>query len=259
MSKTTMTYTPDQKAVVRRELESAFGSMATLLDWLENDKLTTDMRESLPNLIDMAMNQVKSTIGHTGEENERVKEMTESIGAMYQRQINDLQTALREQGSIGSLAANTKMLFGKIDKWWDIEGFNYSSEKSIGEYGCVNIKLGFMLNSFTSRYSTTPVSDTENLKTKTEYLREQGFEFTPSLRDYDLDLIDNDTNRKLLDQLIKRAFPSAKIWSVENRLRRTQTEDDECLIIRSLDVTIQDIADVENLIIEDKQFLEDDQ
>lgn len=255
----TITYTPDQKAVVRRELESAFGSMATLLDWLESDKLTTDMRESLPNLIDMALNQVKTTIGHTGEESEQVKEMSESIGAMYQRQIDNLQAALREQGSIGSLAANTKMLFGKIDKWWDIEGFNYSSEKSVAESGVICIKLGFMLNSFASRYSTTPISDKENLKTKTQYLRDQGFEFTPSLRGYDLDLLDNDTNRKLLDQLIKTAFPSAKIWSVENRLRRSQTEDDECLIIRSLDVTIQDIADVENLVIEDKQFLEDDE
>lgn len=259
MTETNLTYTPDQKAVVRRELESAYGSMATLLDWVEKDKLTEDMRESLPGLVDLSMKQVKTTIGHTGEESERVKEMTESIGAMYKRQINDLQTALREQGSIGSLAANTKMLFQKIDKWWDIEGFNYSSEKSVAESGVIQIKLGFMLNSFTSRYSATPVSDNENLKTKTQYLRDQGFEFTPSLRGYDLDLLDSDTNRKLLEELIKKAFPSAKIWSIENRLRRSHNDEDECHIIRSLDVTIQDIADVENLVIEDKQFLEDDE
>lgn len=255
MENTKLVLNADEKAVVERELNLAYGSMSTLLDWVKTDKLTEEMKESLPSIVDSCMNSVKTAIGYTGKESERSKEMSESIGQYYQRQINDLEKALSSQNSIGSLAANTKLVFDKIDKWWDIEGFNYTSDKNIAESGMVNISLGFMLNSFANRYSATPVTDKAEAQTKVQYLEDKGFEFTPRDNGHDLDLLDNDANRKRLDQLVKSAFPSAKIWSFTNRLRRTNNEADDHFIIRSIDVSIFDLSDVEALVIEEKEFL----
>lgn len=254
-----LTFNEDQKAVVEREIRSAYSAMATLLDWVKKDSLDVEMKETLPNLVDSYLRTVKETIGFTGEESERHKEMKESIGLYYQKQIKDLEQALENQQPISSIAANVKIAFDKIDKWWDIEGFNYIKDKRVTDGGVARFELGFMLDSFTSRYSKTPVSDKENLKTKVQYLMDKGFQFTPKKRGYGLDLIDNDNNRKLLEQLIKKAFPSANIWSFENHLRRTNNEMDNYFIIKGVEVTIFDLSDIESLVIEEKYFLEDEE
>lgn len=254
-----LAFNEDQKAVVEREIKSAYSAMATLLEWVKTDSLDEEMKETLPNLVESYMKNVKETIGFTGEESEREKEMTESIGQYYQKQIKDLEQALEKQQPISSISANVKLAFDKIDKWWGIEGFNYIREKRITDGGVARFELGFMLDSFTSRYSNTPVSDKEVLKTKVQYLKDKGFQFTPKKRGYGLDLIDNDNNRKLLEQLIKKAFPSANIWSFENHLRRTNKEKDDYFIIRSVEVTIFDLSDIESLEVEEKYFSFDEE
>ncbi|MCA1066077.1 hypothetical protein QTG56_25695 (plasmid) [Rossellomorea sp. AcN35-11] len=253
-----LNFNQDQKEVVEREIKQAYSSMATLLEWVKDDSLSEDMKETLPKLVDNYMNTVKETIGFTGKESEREKEMTESIGQYYQKQINDLEKALESQQSISSIAANVELAFKKIDKWWDVEGFNFIKERSITAGGIAKLELGFMIDSFTSRYSKTPSSDKEKLKTKVEYLMEQGFTFTPKRRGYGLDLIDNDNNRNLLEVMIKKAFPSARIWSFNNLLRRTNKEDDDHFILRSVEMTVIDLGDIEALEVEEKYFLFDE-
>ncbi|MCK2000817.1 hypothetical protein MZM54_05365 [[Brevibacterium] frigoritolerans] len=258
MENTKMVFNDDQKEVIEREIKSAYGAMATLLEWVKTDSLREDMKETLPKLVDGYMNTVKETVGFTGVESEREKEMTESIGQYYQKQINDLQQALKNQQSISSISANVELAFKKIEEWWDIEGFNYIREKQITAGGVVKLELGFMLDSFTSRYSKTPVSDKDELKTKVQYLKDKGFQFTPKKRGYGLDLVDNDSNRKLLEKIIKEAFPSARIWSFDNHLRQTNNEKDDYFILRGVEITIFELCDIESLKIEQKYFLIDE-
>lgn len=253
-----MKFNEDQKAVVEREIKSAYSSLATLLEWVKTDSLREDMKETLLKLVDNYMRTVKETIGFTGEESEREKETTESIGQYYQKQIADLEKALENQQSITSISANVELVFKKLDKWWDIEGFNYIREKQITAGGFVKLELGFMLDSFTSSYSKTPISDKEELRTKVQYLMDKGFRFTPKKRGYGLDVIDNDSNRNLLEKLIKESFPSAKIWSFNNHLRRTNKEKDDHFILRGVEITIPEMTDIENLKVEEKFFLIDE-
>lgn len=259
MENTKIVLNEDQKAVVEREIKSAYSAMATLLDWVKTDALREDMKETLPKLVDGCMKTVKETIGFTGEESEREKEMTESIGQYYQKQIKDLQQALENQSSISSISANVEIAFKKIDKWWDIEGFDFIRDKQITAGGGVKLELAFMLDSLTSRYSKTPISDKEGLKTKVQYFMDKGFEFTPKKQGYGLDLIDNDNNRKLLEKVIKDAFPSARIWSFTNHLRYTNNEKDDYFILRGVEVTIFDLSDIDNLTIKEKYFLIDEE
>lgn len=251
-------FTEDQKAVVEREIKNAYSAMSTLLGWVKDDSLHEDMKETLPKLVDNYMKTVKETIGFSGEESEREKEITESIGQYYQKQIKDLEKALESQQSISGIAATAELAFKKIDKWWDIEGFHFIKEKSVTGGGVIKLELGFMLSSFASRYSTTPVSDKEQLKTKVQHFKDQGFEFTPKKRGYGLDLIDNDNNRNLIEKIIKEAFPSARVWSYHNHLRRTNKEEDDHFVLRSVEMTIVDLGDIENLTIEEKHFLFDE-
>lgn len=228
---------------------------------MKNDSLTVEMKETLPSLVDSYMNNVKESIGFTGEESERETEMKESIGQHYQNQVKELQQALANQNSIAGISANAKLAFEKIDKWWDIEGFDYIHEKSITANGNVELELGFMIDSLTSRYSKTPVSDKEMLKTKVQYLTEKGFQFTPKKRGYGLDVIDNDNNRKLLIEMVKQAFPTAKIFTFSNYLRRTNNEKEDYFILRGFEVMIYDLNEIEALEVEEKYFLinEDDE
>jgi hypothetical protein len=232
--------------------------MAQLLEWVKTDSLREEFKEILLKLVDGYMKTVKETVGFTGEESEREKEMTESIGQYYQKQINDLQQALENQKSISSISANAELAFKKIDKWWDIEGFNYIRERQITAGGVVKLELGFMLDSFTSSYSKTPISDKDELKTKVQYLKDKGFQFTPKKRGYGLDLISNDNNQKLLEKLIKEAFPSARIWSFNNHLRHTNNEKDDYFILRGVEITILELSDIESLKIEERNFLVDE-
>ena len=251
----------DQKAVVEREIKSAYGALSTLLDWVKKDSLTDEMKETLPNLVDSYMTSVKETIGFTGDESERQKEMKESIGHYYEKQVKELQQALANHNSIAGISANAKLAFDKIDKWWDIEGFDYIREKSITANGNVELELGFMIDSLTSRYSKTPVSDKETMKTKVQYLTDKGFQFTPKKRGYGLDVVDNDNNRKLLIEMVKQAFPTAKIFAFNNYLRRTNNENDDYFILRGVEVMIYDLNEIEALEVEEKYFLinEDDE
>lgn len=256
MGNTKLAFNDDQKAVVERDIRKAYGAMNTLLDWVQKDSLSEDMKESLPKLIDNYMGAIKEAIGFTGGKSKREKEMTESIGQFYQNKIHDLERALESQQSIASIAANTEIAFKKIEKWWDVEGFHYIRDKSVINGGVVRLELGFMLDSFTSILSDTPVSDKKAKKTKLQYMKEKGFIFAPNRREGGAELLDNDRNRSLLESLIKDAFPSAKIWSHQNRLWRNNEE--EAFILRYVEITIRDLNDIEQLTIEEKSFLFDE-
>jgi len=261
MKEQKLVFNADQKAVLEREIKSTYSALATLLDWVQKDSLTVEMKETMPSLVDSYMGNVKETIGFTGEESEREKEIKESIGEHYQKEVKELQQALANQSSIAGISAIVKLAFEKIDKWWDIEGFEYIPEKSITTNGNVELELGFMIDSLTSRYSKTPVSDKEMLKTKVQYLTEKGFKFTPKKRGYGLDVIDNDNNRKLIIEMIKQAFPTAKVFSFSNYLRRTNKEQDDYLVLRGVEVMIYDLNEIEALEVEEKYFIinEDDE
>lgn len=249
----------DQKAVVEREIKSTYGALSTLLEWVKNDTLTEEMKETLPKLVDGYMKTVKETIGFTGEESEREKEMTESVGQYYQKKITDLEKALENQHSISGISANAELAFKKIDKWWDIEGFEYIRERKITSQGVVELELGFMLDSFTSSYSKTPVTDKEESKTKVQYLVDKGFQFAPKTRGRGdcPDVVDNDHNRDLLITMIKDAFPSARVLKFNNFLNRTNKEENDCFILRGIEIIISELSDIENLEIEEKHFLID--
>ncbi|MBG9730736.1 hypothetical protein ABD87_14630 [Lysinibacillus sphaericus] len=251
-------FTEDQKAVTEREIKGAYGALSMLLELVQKDNLNDEMKETLPNLIESRLNTIKEVIGFTGEETESVKEMHQSLVQYQQKQIEDLKKALSNQNSIESISATVKMALDKIDKWWDIEGFEYIREKSITANGNISLKFGIMLDSFTSQYSTTPVTNKHNLQTKVQYLIDKGFQFTPKKRGYELDLIDNDKNRALVIELIKNAFPSARISEFKNYLRRTNNEKDDYFVLKEIDVMIYDLSDVENLEIQEKFFLLDE-
>lgn len=259
MTNQTVQLNEDQKAVVEREIKSAYSALSTLLDWVKKDELSEDMKETLPSLVNSYLATVKEAIGYTGAESEREKEMKESVGQYYQNQIKELKQALENQHSVAGVTAQVKLACDKIDKWWDIEGFQYIREQSITGNGNAIVKFGFMLDTCASSYSETPVSDKKEKQTKVQYLMEKGFQLTPKKNGFDLDVLDNDNNRKLLLHMIKEAFPSATIVNFENHVRRTNDEQENHFILREMKVIIYDLHDIDALHVEEKCFLAEEE
>ena len=250
-------FSEDQKAVIEREVNGVYEALAMLLHLVKNDNLNEIIKESMPNLIDSHLNTIKESIGFIGGESERTKEIRQSLNRHKQKQIEDLEKALSNQNSIESITATVKVALDKIKKWWDIEGFQYIRDNSITANGYISLKLGISLDTLSSRYSKTPVSDQENLQTKIQYLMDKSFQFTPKKSGYGLDLIDNDKNRTLMKELIKNAFPSAVIFGFQNYFRRTNSEKDDYFVLKEIDVMIYELSDVEKLEIQEKFFLMD--
>lgn len=248
----------DQKIVVERDIKAAYNALATLSEWAKNDGLNEEMKETLPTVVDGYMNSVKEAIGYTGEKSEREKEMTESIAVYYQKQIKELKAALDDNNSISSIPGNLELAFEKVKKWWNVEGFRYIRKKSLTHNGYMELELGFMLESFFDSMSMTPSKDKQKHQTKIEYIKSKGFQFAPSTGHRDLELLDNDFNRNALSELITEAFPSAKVHSIKNRLQAAGRYEKSDFVITGLEVIIYDLSDIENLVVEEKIFADDD-
>lgn len=160
---------------------------------------------------------------------------------------------------VSDIPAKVEHIFKKIEKWWDIEGFEYIREKTITGNGKVRFELGFVLDSLTSEYSKTPASDKETLQTKVQYLTQKGFQFAPKIQGNGLEILDSDNNRELLVYMIKQAFPTAWILSFSNHLIQSDVEKDH-FVIRGVSVMVKNLNEIEKLVIEEKYFLlnEDD-
>lgn len=256
MDETKVILNTDQKAVVERDVKKVYGTLVQLLNWVNEDALTVEMKETLPSIIDSCMKDVKKAIGWTGEESEREKEMKQSIGHYYEQKVKELEQALAAQNSIAGVPANIQLITNRIEKWWKVAGCNYVKDIFIRKTGKIEVHFGFSFSPLMTSYSETPVTDQVKAKTKIEYLEEKGFQFVNrKMGQGDVDVIDNDVNRKLLHELITGAFPSAKIYQIENYMRYPEANT---FIIRSMEVIIHDINDVEQLIVPNIDFADDD-
>lgn len=248
----------NEKKVSLRETRNAVHSLSTLHDFIRNNNLTIEMRETLMSLTDSYVKEIKEIINFTGNPTERIQSLNKSTHELKNKEIQELKDALKKQHTIVGLTSNIKLMFEKIEKWWDIEGFEYIKEKNISSKGYVQLTLGFLLDSFSLEYSKTPVSDEEELKTKVAYLQEKGFVFASKTSGNGYELLDTDNNRLLLEQLIKETFPSAKLYSVRNHYRENRRNNESFFVIRYVELVIYDLNDIEQLKIEEKKFLLDE-
>ena len=243
MNEEMVQFTTDEKAVLEREIKSAYHALSTLLDWVKNDGLNEEMKESLPYLVDSYMSKVKEVLGFTGKESDRSKEMKKAVMMQYQKRIQELEEALKDTAQISGLSETIKVAFNKVNKWWKEEGFGYISEKAITDNGIMKMELQFSLSNFLYTYSDTPESDKDLLNNKIFELKQKGFQFAPKRNGRELEVLDNDNNRSIIMAMVKEAFPTAKVWEFRNVISNPGSH----IILRGVTFGIYDMAEVEAL------------
>lgn len=237
----------DQKEVVQRRCKDLFFAVKQLDEWVQSDSLTEEMRETLPSLATHHLDDIKKTVGCTGEEPDHLKEMTKSLNKAREEHIAELEKMVINQNSLLVVKQQLKAIGEKINKWWDEKGFNYIRDITFSENGNLVINFGFMLDSLSLRYSDTPDSDKKAAKEKVQGFIDKGYIFCKSQHSNDKDLIDCDDNRKLINELIKSTFPSAKICKWENHIYMENGPDKDKYHLRSFEVYIYDYQDIVNL------------
>lgn len=161
------------------------------------------------------------------ENEERYKEI---------KSINTENRELRRQ--LGEKVSNEDMReklknLSKITKdWWRKEGFGHISEISYSENGYVKLKLsGHIFDD----YDYDEATGTK----KSDYLISKGFEVSVESRSGG-SVIDNDNNKKLLEQLLLSKYPSSDIVSITNWKSRNSDNYD----LRDIEVMIYNLEDI---------------
>lgn len=243
-----ISFSADQREVVDRRSKDIFFAIKQLNDWVQDGTLTEEMRDTLPNLAKSHLDAIGKMIGYTGEETDRLKDMTKQMNQYLHDRIKELESMVNKQNSILTVKQQLKSIEDALRRWWDDKGFHYISDISFTGNGCLEVKFGFMLDNLSLGFSSTPHSDKEALKNKKQNLKDQGYVFARSKHEKEKDLIDCDSNRKLLIELVHSVFPTAKITSFRNHLYMEKGEDENNFIIRDFEVYIYDFEEIERLV-----------
>lgn len=233
MEHTHTSLSKDEAEVLKREIKGARLVLDTIAHWAERQQYPKEIGDSITDLLGSHCDLLTRIVGTTTDG----KNENQAIAEHFQRQIDELEMALAKETAVTDLPARLNILFGAVKDWWETEGFRFVMQQSVTSQGMLKVELGFMLSSFASRYSDTPVSDAENVSRKIEAFQTQGFEFSGDC------LLDNENNRNLLEALIHRAFPSATVHFGKGM--RRFVNDTEFRAMDSVELLLTDFSDLE--------------
>jgi hypothetical protein len=230
----------DSKEVCLKALKDMNGQIGFFYDLIKKDQLTEEMRDNLSSLFEYSMSDLSKQTGYDSNSAKKVEEKHAEIRNLNLK-IRELEEKLGSDDITDKVSAQIKHLTDLVEKWWDIDGFKYIREIFVRPYGTLEITFGFSFNDFSSSYSDKPITVKEKHKSWIEEVQERGFRLINSNRD--VNLIDDDHNRKLLAELIKNRFPSAKILQWENyAVYKTDKFQ-----LRSVNVLIKELREVKAL------------
>lgn len=210
-------FSPDERAVLLKSIAELYHAAQTLHFYIKDNSLPEDMKAIMPSLIEGHFRDIAKKLDY---ESALAKEREERFAEIRKanQTIKELKDQLGSQKPIDGLNEQLRLLNEKVENWWNEYGFNHISSPSFTAYGRYHGTFSFMLSSRESRYSETPESDKAENEKFIQSLRDKGFEFATGMgNDYELSLIDNDNNKKLLIEMLKERFPSIEVHSFKSR------------------------------------------
>ncbi|WP_339248141.1 hypothetical protein NST58_12900 [Paenibacillus sp. FSL R10-2796] len=243
--KPNVTFNPDEKAVVLKSTKDLFFAAKQLHEWITADDLSEEMAGILPSLIESHFGDIAKQLGYesvlTKEKEERYCEIRQA-----NERIHELEKQMGASRPVDGLQQQLTHLTSTVSKWWKVHGFRHVSDAGFTEYGFYKANFCFMLGYMGSTFSDTPETDKVQHKSRLEQMQEEGWEIEFDKRGNDPHLIDNDSNRAKLIELIESRFPSAKIVRTRNHYsdRRGRYE------FRDIEVYIYDIHDITEKAVE---------
>lgn len=234
----------DSKEVCLKALKDINDQLGFMYQLIKEDKLNEEMRDTLSNLFEHSMADIAKKTGYDSLSAKVLEEKHKAVREANTK-IHELERKLGSEDLTDKIKEQIKYLTDLVDKWWDIEGFNFIREMYFRKYGSVEIELGFSFMDFSTRYSDKPITAKEKHKSWIEEVQERGFKIESRKGDGAM-LVDCENNRQMLIDMIKNRFPSVKILQFEN-YNVSRKNDNELFQIRGLKILIRDLRDIKNL------------
>lgn len=233
----------DQKLLLLKALKDIRNTSGTLFEWVQKGTLSEDMSKTLPSLIETYFSEAASILNYESHLLEEKKQRYADIRKANQT-IHSLREKLGSSKTVDGLSEQLNHLANEVRDWWNNEGFNHVSREKFYPNGNYRAELSFMLD---SRYFLTtskkPASEERDSQAHIQHLRDLGFEFADfeTGRSEKLNLIDNQTNRTLLTNMLRKRFPSISINSWNNK---SSYSNPDIFVIWHVDISINDLTDI---------------
>lgn len=213
------------------ELRNLIYAASSTLEMINDGSLNEEMKSTMPFLMESYFKGIAAGMDYEStllkERESRFAEIKE-----YNMRISELEDKLSNATSTSGIREKLQNLSDTVYEWWQEEGFDHISDIQYSQGGIYQSELVCRAN-----------QDCE--ENKKEELKKMGFAFGDGLgRDYEDLLLDTDSNRKLLINLIRSKFPSSKVYSYENRVCYSKKIDADIFMLRSVKFGIYNLEDI---------------
>ncbi len=229
----------DQQAVAARLASDIQHAVGTVASTSKEGCLDGQLAESCLKVAEFKLAEMCQLLGVETDSRAEREERYAKLRAANCR-IRDLEAQLGASQGPDVTQASLKAMDKRLNSWWDLEGFGHVSDLAFGAYGCKVTLSCSLFGNFRLTESPTPVSDKERRKQWHEALRERGFVLVQEDRDWEL--LDCESSRSTLCDLLMSRLPSARIVKLENHNRGRSARPE--FILRSVEVFIRDIEDI---------------
>lgn len=236
---TEITLNADDQAVLKSKAREVHEAISILTHFLEqNQSLTVGMSSNALRVAEYKISDIATILGIPTEGSAEIEERHSRL-----REANMEIRRLKEQLGQSQSPALTQLAMRTLEAllrdWWSQEGFGHVSEQHFGSSGC-RVKLScHLFGDFPLLNSPTPITDKESKALWHDDLRSRGFVLVKE--DREPDVLDCESSRKALSDLILGRLPSAKIIRIENYCCK------QGFIIRDVEVMVYDLEDIARL------------
>lgn len=223
--------TAEQEKNAEKLYRDIASSLSFMLESIKSGNLSEEMKECHLSLAEHYVKDFCDLFGYEGILKKKFEERHGEIMALNV-QNRELREQLGRKVSNEDLRERCKNIVEVVRKWWNIEGFGHMSEAWFDSYGRYHTKLSGYI--FECHYDVREKRGTKAIK-----LANMGFVLDKEDGD---SVVDNDSNRKVLIDLLKNRFPSVEIRECQSISYKNHpaTMQDVEIVIFDMD----DIGDV---------------
>jgi hypothetical protein len=220
---------PDDQAYCIKELEQLRDSVGFMFQMLQQNELTEDFKNTVFSGGEYMIKNISEKFNYNGKVSEMVDKRSKPVRQKNER-IREIELQLATGTSFENFNKNVREIFDNIIKFWELEGFSGSYNYHMDSYGCLCIEL-----SATAGYGDT-LFDFKDEKPKRVQIDDFS-DFRLSQNETNI-LLDCDYNRKKINKILLKKFPSLKIQEWKNK-----NYDGEC-VITNINCVLYNINDV---------------
>ena len=233
----------DNKEIVNKEIKSIYSKLSFLNELVNNDKLTDNMIEVLCGRIEMSLADLSTAIGYDGDTSKKVEERFKESKEL-RNIISDLEKKLESKDIVDKIPSQLSNLTDTLKEWWKLEGFNYVHNITYSSYGIVDVDFGFNFENFATIYSSNPSLEKEKHEKWIKSLEDKGYLLLKNENGKVMGLLDCDTNRNLLLDILNKRFPTFVLNKIETNLNYTLRNK---LEFKSISISIKDLSEIKKL------------